>query len=80
MTYAKQAWVDGLDSNTPVTAARLNHMEDGIAAAMGQSGVDSPEGAVSAPVGSLYLRSDGGPGSTMYVKESGSGNTGWVAK
>lgn len=40
----------------------------------------SPEGSVTAPVGSMYLRTDGGSGSTFYVKESGTGNTGWVAK
>jgi hypothetical protein len=43
-------------------------------------GNGSPEGVVTASVGSLYLRFDGGAGSTLYVKESGTGNTGWVAK
>jgi hypothetical protein len=45
-----------------------------------KSGTGSPEGTVVAPVGSLYLRSDGGAGTTLYVKESGTGNTGWSAK
>lgn len=40
----------------------------------------SPEGAVTANVGSMFLRSDGGASTTLYVKESGTGNTGWVAK
>jgi hypothetical protein len=44
------------------------------------SGSGSPEGVVTAPVGSLYSRSDGGAGTSLYVKESGSGNTGWVGK
>jgi hypothetical protein len=43
-------------------------------------GTGSPEGIVTALVGSLYLRTDGGVLSTLYVKESGTGNTGWVAK
>ena len=43
-------------------------------------GVGTPEGAVVAPVGTAYLRSDGGAGTTLYVKESGTGDTGWVAK
>ena len=43
-------------------------------------GTGSPEGVKSAKVGTLYLRTDGGAGSTLYVKESGTGNTGWVAK
>lgn len=44
------------------------------------SGSGTPEGAVTAPVGSLFTRTDGGANTTLYVKESGSGNTGWVAK
>lgn len=43
-------------------------------------GTGSPEGSVTANVGSLFLRKDGGSGTTLYVKESGTGNTGWVAK
>jgi hypothetical protein len=44
------------------------------------SGSGSPEGVETAPVGSTYHRTDGGAGTSFYVKESGSGNTGWVAK
>jgi hypothetical protein len=44
------------------------------------SGAGSPEGVVTGPVGSLYTRTDGGAGTTLYVKETGVGNTGWVAK
>jgi hypothetical protein len=43
-------------------------------------GAGSPEGVVTAPVGHVYFRSDGGAATTFYVKESGVGNTGWVAK
>ena len=45
-----------------------------------QTGSGSPAGAVSAPVGSLYLRTDGGANTTLYIKESGTGSLGWVAK
>lgn len=45
-----------------------------------RTGAGTPEGAVTAPVGSLYTRTDGGAGTTLYVKESGAGDTGWVAK
>ncbi len=45
-----------------------------------RAGSGTPEGAVTAPVGSMYTRSDGGASTTLYVKESGAGNTGWVAK
>lgn len=45
------------------------------------TGTGSPASVVSAPVGSIYLRTDGGASTTLYVKESGgSGNTGWTAK
>jgi len=43
-------------------------------------GAGTPQGVVTAPVGSLYTRTDGGASTTLYVKESGTGNTGWVAK
>lgn len=42
-------------------------------------GTGTPESAVSAPVGTMFLRTDGGAGTTLYVKESGTGNTGWAA-
>jgi hypothetical protein len=43
-------------------------------------GAGSPEGAITAPVGSLYLNTSGGAGTSLYVKESGAGNTGWAGK
>lgn len=44
------------------------------------SGTGSPESVVTAPQGSLWLRTDGGATTTLYVKTSGTGNTGWTAK
>lgn len=44
------------------------------------TGRGSPQGTVAAPVGAIYLRLDGGTSTTFYVKESGTGSTGWVAK
>jgi hypothetical protein len=44
------------------------------------AGNGTPEGVVTAEKGSTFRRADGGPGTCFYVKESGSGNTGWVAK
>lgn len=43
-------------------------------------GVGTPEGSITAPVGAIYQRLDGGSNTTLYVKESGTGNTGWAAK
>jgi hypothetical protein len=44
------------------------------------AGSGTPEGAVAAAVGSTYRRTNGGAGTTLYVKESGTGNTGWIGK
>ena len=45
------------------------------------SGTGSPEGVVSAFVGSVYVNTSGGTSTTLYIKTSGgSGNTGWTAK
>lgn len=43
-------------------------------------GAGSPEASLIAPIGSTYRRTDGGAGTSFYVKESGTGSTGWVAK
>lgn len=43
-------------------------------------GTGTPEGAVTAAVGTLFLRTDGSTSTTLYIKETGAGNTGWVAK
>lgn len=40
----------------------------------------TPEGVVTAGIGAVCVRTDGGAATTFYVKESGAGNTGWVAK
>lgn len=43
-------------------------------------GTGSPEGVVTASPGSLFLRTDGAAGTTLYVKETGTGtSTGWKA-
>ena len=44
------------------------------------TGTGNPTGVVSAPVGTLYLRLNGVPDSTLWVKQSGTGNTGWKNK
>ncbi len=43
-------------------------------------GSADPETFITANPGDIYLRSSGGAGTTLYVKESGTGNTGWVGK
>lgn len=43
-----------------------------------RTGSGTPESAVTGVVCDLFLRTDGGAGTTLYVKQSGSGNTGWA--
>lgn len=51
----------------------------GATAPLGQyGGTGAP--AVAAAIGSTYTRTDGGAGSTLYVKETGTGSSGWTAK
>lgn len=42
------------------------------------SGSGSPEGVVTAEPFNLYVDTAGGAGTVLYVKQSGSGNTGWI--
>jgi len=57
-----------------------NRLVFGGSTLMLEWGTGSPEGVLTAVAGSIYLRTDGGTGITFYVKETGSGNTGWIAK
>jgi hypothetical protein len=45
------------------------------------TGEGSPEGVIAADRGALYLRTDGGTSTTLYVKTANAGlKTGWTAK
>ncbi len=41
-------------------------------------GNGTPEGVITAQPGSLYLNMEGGANGTLFIKESGTGNTGWT--
>lgn len=43
-------------------------------------GTGTPESVLTAPIGSIAVRRDGGAATVLYIKESGSGSTGWIAK
>jgi hypothetical protein len=43
------------------------------------AGSGSPEGAKTARPGSIYMNSAGGTETSIWVKNSGTGNTGWIA-
>lgn len=56
-------------------------MQTGASTAIGwYTGTGSPESVVTARIGSIFSRQDGGAATSFYVKESGTGNTGWVGK
>ena len=63
------------NGSTGFTRLELGEADMGI-----MRGSGTPENIVTAKVGSIYLRTDGGSGSSFYVKESGSGANGWVGK
>jgi len=44
------------------------------------SGAGSPEGVITANPGAIYENTSGGAGIAFFVKETGAGNTGWIAK
>lgn len=44
-----------------------------------RTGTGSPESVVTGTVGDIFIRTDGGASTTLFVKESGTGNTGWIA-
>lgn len=43
----------------------------------GRSGTGSPEGVVTAPVGTVYRDTAATNGAVLWVKQAGTGNTGW---
>lgn len=70
------AWIDSANG----LAIRWNNSANAAFSAYLYTGAGSPEAAVTAPKGALYFNTSGGAGVTLYVKESGTGNTGWIAK
>jgi len=73
-----QTGASGLNEAIHTEAGVVVH-EDVMTSANVQRGAGSPEGAVVGVVGNIYQRTDGGTDSSLYRKEAGSGNTGWVA-
>ena len=61
------------------TGLATSQVKYGAAATLETSGTGTPEGVVTATVGSRFWREDGGVGTRLYFKTSGSGNTGWTA-
>ena len=73
-TGLKQMW------NSKGGFQEINYIDRATNLMMLWNASGTPEGAITASVGSLYMNTAGGSGTVLYVKQSGTGNTGWGAK
>jgi hypothetical protein len=74
-------FADSANGNFEAALIRGSSFQFTATSAIIRSGTNTPEGAVVGSVGDLFLRTNGGAGTTLYIKESGAAtNTGWVAK
>jgi len=77
-------YVDGRIDSLPVEPQRVvREIAQELNAYAGRIfvGAGSPETKITAVRGSLYLRTDGGAGTTLYIKEANDTlATGWAAK
>jgi len=64
-------WKDNL-----VRAVNYNLQHSSLNAPI--TGAGSPEGVVTANITQRYMDTLGVAGSILYIKQSGSGNTGWI--
>jgi hypothetical protein len=64
----------------PLTASTFGYIDNWKTKVIRAYGAGTPEAALTAGVGSTFARTDGGAATTLYIKESGTGNTGWVGK
>lgn len=69
----------GVAGIAPSGAENANYF-DLLANVFQASGTGSPETNLVGGIGSTFARRDGGAATSLYVKESGTGNTGWAAK
>lgn len=72
-----------IDNGTVTTGWRRTYTRevrpgDPTSSVVWTSGTGTPEGVIAGAIGSIYTRTNGSSGSTLYVKEAGAGNTGWV--
>lgn len=59
MNYVAKAWADGVAGNTPIFAADLDHLEQGVAAALPTADLDAESTAVDAnPASALRVQQD----------------------
>lgn len=66
MAYERQTWADGEAGGTPITAARLNHIEEGIATVETTPGPQGPKGDKGDPGDQGPAGADGFPTETQW--------------
>lgn len=82
----RQGYYGGQDVSSGGTGIQRRVLRFGYGTSAGADvigvffGTGTPEAVVTANIGSLFLRSDGGAATTLYIKESGTAATGWVGK
>lgn len=69
--------VGGTIGATSFITSSLGVFPGGPTGAVVKSGTGDPEGQKVGAVGSLYLRTDGASGTSLYTKTSGTGTAGW---
>ena len=85
--------MDGIVFNQPLTASNIESTGtiqatsfvgngSGLTDVPGTfiTGLGSPEGNLTASIGTVYINTSGGSGQTLWIKEIGIGNTGWAGK
>ena len=75
-----QFLMNNFSVNTTKATALLFNLLTTSGVRVEHAGENTPEGAIVSDVGGLWRRTNGGAGTTLYVKESGTSNTGWVGK
>src|SRR5699024_1181871 len=78
-------WVSGYRTDSRTwgiyrTLAECRGSEQAETLPVTRVGTGSPEGKVSAPVGSIYTDSAATNGAIRWIKSSGAGNTGWMVE
>ena len=71
-------WIDQSGKPTNRAASFIEEMTRQVNASTVLSGSGSPEGSVEANPKTLYMDETGSAGNILYIKKTGTGNTGWV--
>lgn len=72
------SWVDGSGRPVDVVATYIEDLTRQVNANTVLSGSGSPEGVLTADPLTLYMDTAGTAGNILYIKKTGTGNTGWI--